>query len=504
MDHRQPVLMDLASGKATVIDDALFPNAYNLMPASWWNDSRAFTFEYNQRGHQVYRVIEVDANTGRARALIDERSEPNSFIHYSGGRYRYDVADGKEIIWQSERDGWQHLYLYDGVTGQVKNQITKGDWVVRGVERVDEANRQIWFTAGGMNPGQDPYFVHYYRINFDGTGLTTFTSADGNHAVSWSAGGQYYVDTWSRVDLAPVGQLRRSRDQGLVMDLEKGDISALVKAGWKAPEVFVSKGRDGKTDIWGIIIRPTNFDASKKYPVIEYIYAGPHGFFTPKTFSVNSALRSVAELGFILVQVDGMGTASRSRAFHDIAWKNIKDAGFPDRILWHQAIAAKYRWYDIARVGIYGGSAGGQNSTGGLLLHPDFYKVAVSFAGCHDNRMDKIWWNEQWMGWPLDQSYVESSNMENAWRLQGHLLLIFGELDTNVDPSSTMHVVNALIKAGKYFDMLIIPGEDHGAGRRGITAPYGDLKRNDFFVKYLMGVDPPVRNVGAPMGMGSD
>ncbi len=504
VDHRQPVLFDVNAGTSTVIDDALFPNAYNVTPAVWWKDGRAFTFEYNQRGHQVYRVIEVDGATGRARALIDERSEPNSFIHYSGGRYRHDVDDGREIIWQSERDGWQHLYLYDGATGRVKNQITTGEWVVREVERVDDEKRQIWFTAAGMNPGQDPYFVHYYRIGFDGTGLTKFTGADGNHSVTWSPSGQYYVDLWSRVDLAPVGQLRRTSDQSLVMDLEKGDMSALVKAGWNAPEVFTAKGRDGATDIWGIIIRPTNFDPSRKYPVIEYIYAGPHGFFTPKTFSVDSPLRAVAELGFILVQMDGMGTAGRSRAFHDVAWKNIKDAGFPDRILWHRAVAKKYPWYDISRVGIYGGSAGGQNSMGALLFHPDFYKVAVSFAGCHDNRMDKIWWNEQWMGWPLDESYVASSNMENAWRLKGDLLLIFGELDTNVDPSSTMQVVNALVKAGKYFDMLVIPGEDHGAGRRGPTAPYGDLKRNDFFVKHLLGVDPLERNGAPAVGVGSD
>ncbi len=496
LDRRQPVLFDIASRAQTVIDDALFANAYNTSRAEWWDDGRAFTFEYNQRGHQVYRVIEVDAETGRARALIDEQSDPDSFIHYSGGNYRYDVGDGDEIIWASERDGWRHLYLYDGRTGQVKNPITSGEWVVRGVERVDEENRQIWFTAGGMKAGQDPYFVHYYRINFDGTGLVQYTEADGEHSVEWSPSGEYYVDVWSRVDLAPVGQLRRTRDQGLVMELERGDLSALEDAGWTRPEVFLAKGRDGTTDIWGMIIRPTNFDASREYPVIEYIYAGPHSFHTPKAFSVNSAMRNLAELGFVLVQMDGMGTAGRSKAFHDVAWKNLGDAGFPDRIAWHRAVAEEYPWYDISRVGIYGGSAGGQNAMGALLFHPDFYQVAVSFAGCHDNRMDKIWWNEQWMGWPLDDTYAKSSNMENAHLLEGDLLLIWGELDTNVDPSSSMQVVNALIKADKYFDMLVIPGGGHGAGRGGPTAPYGDLKRNDFFVQHLLGVDPPKRNGG--------
>jgi hypothetical protein len=503
LDLRQPVLFDVSSGSTVVIDDALFPNAYRVSPAQWWEDGRGFTFEYNQRGHQVYRVIEVDANTGEARALIDERSDPDSFIHYSRGNFRYDVGGGEEIIWMSERDGWQHLYLYDGSRGEVKNQITRGNWVVRGVERVDEERRQIWFTAGGVNAGQDPYFLHYYRINFDGTGLTAFTQADGNHSVTWSPSGEYYVDVWSRVDLAPVGQLRRTSDQEVVMELERGDTRALLEAGWTTPEVFVAKGRDGETDIWGMIVRPTTFDPSKRYPVIEYIYAGPHGFHTPKEFSVNSGMRNLAELGFILVQMDGMGTAGRSRAFHDVAWKNLKDAGFPDRILWHQAVAERYPWYDISGgVGIYGGSAGGQNSLGALLFHPEFYTVAVSFAGCHDNRMDKIWWNEQWMGWPLDESYVASSNMENAHLLQGKLLLVYGELDTNVDPSSTLQVVNALIDAGKHFDLLVFPGGDHGAGRRGPSAAYGNLKRNDFFVRHLLGVEAPERNrtEGIPRG----
>ena len=494
LDQRQPVLFDVASRTAIEIDDPLFPNAYNTTQAVWRDDSRAFTFEYNERGHQIYRVIEVDAETGDPRALIEERAGPDSFIHYSGGNFRHDVDDGTEIVWASERDGWRHLYLYDGRTGQVRNRITQGEWVVRDVERVDTANRQIWFTAGGMNEGQDPYFVHYYRINFDGTGLTAFTDADGEHEVTWSADREYYVDVWSRADLAPVAQLRRTSDRSVVMDLERGDLSRLEEAGWKRPEVVSAKGRDGTTDIWGMIVRPTTFDPSRKYPVIEYIYAGPHSFHTPKAFSVESAMRNVAELGFIVVQLDGMGTSGRSKAFHDVAWKNLRDAGFPDRIRWHQAVAERYAWYDITRVGIYGGSAGGQNAMGALLFHPEFYDVAVSFAGCHDNRMDKIWWNEQWMGWPLDQSYIDSSNMENAHLLQGKLLLIWGELDTNVDPASSMQVVNALIRADKHFDMLIVPGGDHGAGRRGPTAPYGDLKRNDFFVKHLLGVDPPDRN----------
>ncbi len=421
LDIACPALFDITAKTGIEINHELFPNAYNLTPPVWWKDSRAFTFEYNQRGHQVYRVIEVDAETGKARALIDERSR--TFIYYNllgpglsaGRRYRHDIDDGKEIIWASERDGWEHLYLYDGVTGKVKNQITRGEWVVRAVDRVDEAGREIWFEAGGMNPGQDPYFTHYYRIRFDGTGLTPLTDADGNHTVTFSPDRTYYVDRWSRVDLPPVAQLRRTEDRKVMMDLDTGDASPLLAAGFRYPEVFVAKGRDGKTDIWGIIVRPTNFDPVKKYPVIEQIYAGPQGSFVPKTFSAVSNLQALAELGFIVVQIDGMGTSNRSKAFHDVAWKNLGDAGFPDRILWHQAVAARYPYYDISRVGIYGTSAGGQNALGGALFHPDFYKVVVTNSGCHDNRMDKIWWNEQWMGWPLGPQY--SAILQRGQRL---------------------------------------------------------------------------------------
>jgi len=493
VDIAQPVLFEVETKKQINIDNSLFPNPYSLSNPVWWKDSRAFTFEYNERGHQVYRVIEVDAATGRARALINEESQ--TFFSYrpltgnlreTGTRYRYDLSDGKEIIWASERDGWRHLYLYDGVTGKVKNQITKGTWVVRGVVKVDEEKRQIWFQASGMYPGKDPYLTHYYRINFDGSELTALTEADGDHTVSFSSDMKYYVDLWSRVDSPPVSELRRTSDKKVLMELERGDLAELLNTGWRPPEVFTALGRDGKTDIWGIIIRPMNFDPSKKYPVIENIYAGPQGSFVPKTFSAYSPMQSLAELGFIVVQIDGMGTNNRSKAFHDVAWKNLGDAGFPDRILWHKAVAARYPYYDISRVGIYGNSAGGQNAMGGVLFHPEFYKVAVSSSGCHDNRMDKMWWNEQWMGWPVGPHYSASSNVDNAYRLKGKLLLIVGELDTNVDPSSTLQVVNALIKANKKFDLLFIPGGGHGAG-----GTFGQRLLYDFFVHHLLGVEPP-------------
>ena len=492
LDLDQPVLFLIDARKALVVDNTIFFNPYDITRPQWRKDSSAFTFEFNQRGHQVYRVIEVDAATAKARAVITEESK--TFFCYSGKKYRHDVQDGREIIWMSERDGWNHLYLYDGVTGNVKNQITKGPWVVRGVSSVDDEKRQIYFSASGMYAGRDPYFVHYYRINFDGTGLTPLTVADANHTVSFSFDMSRYVDHYSRVDMAPVLEVRRVSDASAGGDpIERGDLAALTKGGWRPPEVFTASGRDGKTDIWGVIYRPTTFDPKKKYPVIENIYAGPQSSFVPKSFAAFNAMQAQADLGFIVVQIDGMGTSNRSKPFHDVAWKNLGDAGFPDRILWHRAVAAKYPAYDITRVGIYGTSAGGQSSLGALLFHPEFYKAAVSAAGCHDNRMDKIWWNEQWMGWPIGPEYGASSNVDNAYRLQGDVLLVVGEMDTNVDPSSTMQVVNQLIKHNKPFDLLVIPGAGHGPG-----GAYGEHKRFDFFVQHLLGVIPPAWPLAEP------
>ncbi len=484
LDKEIPVIFEVATRRRTEVTDELFPNAYAVSRLAWREDSSTVTFEYNQRGHQLYRVIEIDAESGATRAVITE--EMDTFFHYSGKKFRYDVNDGEEIIWMSERDGWNHLYMYGDKSGAVEHQITSGEWPVREVIEVDEENRRIWFAASGMVDGQDPYSVHYYRIDFDGSGLTRLTEAEADHEVALSPDMQYYVDRYSRVDMAPVAELRRSDDQALLMEIERGDISALRAAGWTPPDVFTAKGRDATTDIWGVIFRPTNFDPGKVYPVVENIYAGPHDSFVPKSFQAFNGMREIAELGFIVVQIDGMGTSNRSKAFHDVAWMNLKDAGFPDRILWHQAVAARYPYYDSTRVGIYGTSAGGQSSLGGLLFHPDFYDVAVSAVGCHDNRMDKIWWNEQWMGWPIGPHYAESSNVDNAWRLQGDVLLIVGELDTNVDPTSTMQVVNALIEANKPFDLLVIPGAGHTSG-----GEYGQHKRFDYFVKHLHGIEPP-------------
>jgi dipeptidyl aminopeptidase/acylaminoacyl peptidase len=480
----KPQLFDPHKRKHLALSDELFPNPWAISEVRWEPDSSAFTFLYNQRGHQVMRVISVDANTGQARAVVDE--QPETFFCYSSKTFLHHLPATQELIWMSERDGWNQLYLYDTETGAVKNQITRGEWVVREVERVDEQNRQVWFKAGGIVPGQDPYHVHYARVNFDGTGLVMLTEGDGTHTVEFSPDQRFFVDKWSRVDLPPVHELRRSSDGRLICPLEQADHSELINAGWRAPERFVARGRDGETDIFGIIIRPTNFDPDKTYPVIEDIYAGPHSAFVPKSFSSFLRMQKLAELGFIMVKLDGMGTSHRSKKFHDVAWKNLGDSGFPDRIAWIKAAAAKYPQIDLTRVGIYGGSAGGQSSTRGILMYPDFYKVAVSDCGCHDNRVDKIWWNEQWMGWPIGPHYEEQSNVTQAHRLQGRLLLIVGEMDENVDPASTLQVVNALVKADKDFEMLVIPGTGHGAAE----TKYGQRRRADFFVRNLLGVEP--------------
>ncbi|MDT8401095.1 MAG: DPP IV N-terminal domain-containing protein [Bacteroidales bacterium] len=484
LPQHYPQIFDISSKRHIRVDEAIIPNQYSVGRYRWSTDSKSLTYEYNQRGHQVYQIIKINAETGEQKIIINEEAE--TFIDYSGKRYRYNVNDGSEIIWASERDGWNHLYLYDGESGRIKNQITRGEWVVRDVEYVDTLKRQIIFMASGREEG-DPYYINYYTVNFDGSGLRKLTDGYGTHDAYFSPDRKYFVDTWSTVDTPPVAVLRKTITGAGVMKLEEADITELKAEGWRAPEVFVAKGRDGETDIWGIIIRPLGFDPSKKYPVIEYIYAGPHSSFVPKSFRPYLGnMHSLAELGFILVQIDGMGTSNRSKAFHDVCFQNIKDAGFPDRIMWMKAAAEKYPEMDLSRVGIYGTSAGGQNSTGALLFHPEFYKVGVSSCGCHDNRMDKIWWNEQWMGWPVGPEYAESSNVENAHKLEGKLLLINGEMDDNVDPASTVQVVDALIKAKKDFDYLFVPGMRHSSG-----GDYGEHKRRDFFVKHLLGLDPP-------------
>ncbi|MFW6169403.1 MAG: DPP IV N-terminal domain-containing protein [Planctomycetota bacterium] len=484
IDHPRPRLFDLEKRAAIEISEKLFSTPWSITRIEWAPDSGRFTFLYNQRGHQVLRLVSVDSSTGKATAVIDEKSQ--TFICYSSKLFLRRLNETDEIIWMSERDGWNHLYLYDGTTGKVKNRITKGEWVVRGVERVDVTARRLWFTAGGIRPGQDPYHVHHCRINFDGSDLVVLTEGEGTHRVDFSPDRKFFVDSYSRVDLPPITELRRSADGSLVCPLEEADWSRLLKTGWRPPERFVAKGRDGKTDIHGVIYKPTDFDSDKKYPVIEQIYAGPQSSHVPKRFSSYHDAQAMAELGFILVRIDGMGTSHRSKKFHDVCWQNLGDAGFPDRIAWMKAAAATRPWMDITRVGIYGGSAGGQNAMRALIAHGDFYQAAAADCGCHDNRMDKIWWNEQWMGWPVGPHYGESSNVDQAHRVQGHLMLLVGALDRNVDPASTMQVVDALIEANKDFQLIVFPGKGHGAG----GSEYGKRRQRDFFIEHLQNSQP--------------
>jgi dipeptidyl-peptidase-4 len=479
----QPRLFNVENLKELPVANDLFKNPWSISHMRWRPDSSHFTFLYNQRGHQVLRIVAVNAETGKASAIVDETSK--TFVDYSGKMFYEQFDDTGEIIWQSERDGYNHLYLFDSIKGKVKNQITKGNWVVRGIDKVDKENRQIWFRAGGIYPGQDPYYLHYCRVNFDGTGLTILTEGDGTHSVTFSPDRKYFIDKYSRIDMPPVHELRQSKDGKLVCKLEKADWSELLKTGWQIPERFVARARDGKADIYGMILRPTNFDPEQTYPIIENIYAGPQSAFVPKAFSEYWRMNKIAELGFIVVKMDGMGTSQRSKAFHDVCYQNLIDSGLPDRIKWIKAAAEKYPYMDTSRVGIYGGSAGGQNSTAAVLTHPEFYKVAVSDCGCHDNRMDKVWWNEQWMG-QMGPHYEANSNMTHAHKLQGKLMLTVGEMDKNVDPATTMQLAAALIKADKDFDLIVFPGGGHGSG----GSKYGARRREDFFIRHLHGKEP--------------
>ncbi len=482
--HPRPHLFDAAKGSEIPVSDALMSEPWSIDNVFWDADSSRVTLLYNQRGHQIMRVLGISAESGNVTTVIEEKT--NTFIDWTNKVYFHRMPRTAEAIWMSERDGWTHLYLFDTRLGKLKNQITRGEWVVRGVDAVDEVKRQITFHVGGIVPGQDPYYIQYARINFDGSGLTLLTEGDGTHNVDYSPNKKFLIDTWSRVDLAPVCALRNAETGKKVLDIEAGDASELKAVHLPLPERFVAPGRDGKTPIYGVICRPSNYVADRKYPVIENIYAGPQGAFVPKAFSRAGGLQAIAELGFIVVQMDGMGTNFRSRAFHDVCFKNLADAGFEDRIAWIKAAAAKYPYMDLNRVGIYGTSAGGQNALGGLLLHGDFYKAGVADCGCQDNRMDKIWWNEQWMGWPVGPEYAASSNVTHAAKLSGKLLLMVGEMDTNVDPASTMQVVNALIRANKDFDLLVMPGAGHGVA----GTAYGHRRLQDFFVKSLLGADP--------------
>lgn len=486
----RPRLFRAKDGMEIELDQSQFSNPYSLSFERWSADgTKAYLF-FNQRGHQKLSLLEIELSTGEVRPVVEEKSD--TFIHYStGGKLEKHWIGDDRLIWASERSGWNHLYLVDVASSQVLHAITSGDWNVRSIERIDRDNQVIWFYAVGIYPDQDPYHWHFCRVDFDGSNFKILTTGDGTHTIRWSPDRSCFIDQYSRVDLPPRHELRSAETGELICGLEAAtwigrsvDLSSQQPAfSSLMPERFVAKGRDGKTDIWGIVHWPSDFDPKRKYPVIENIYAGPHSHHVPKRFTPRFGYqRRVADAGFIVVQIDGMGTAWRSKAFHDVCYQNLKDAGFPDRIAWIKALAEKYPQVDSQRVGIYGGSAGGQNAMAALIWHHDFYKAAAADCGCHDNRMDKIWWNEQWMGELGDSShYIANSNVEHAEKMEGHLLLTVGEADRNVDPASTMQVVDALIRANKDFVFLPIPNGGHGAG----GGNYAATRQLDFFKQHL-------------------
>ena len=481
--QRRPILFDLKKKTAIPVDEASFLDSWSVQFKHWSKDSRSAHVLYNKRGHQELALLSIDASTGKVTDLV--RESPDTFVDYSQKTMLHWLDQSEQLIWASERSGWNHLYRIDASNGQVINPITKGKWVVRKIEHVDEKSEVVWFSALAIHPKQDPYHLHLAKVNLDGSDLTVLTQGDGTHRWEFNPERTLFVDRWSRVDHPEVAQLRSARDGSLVKELARQDISALLKEGYSMPIRFSAPGRDGKTMIHGFLIQPTEFDPNRIYPVIENIYAGPHGFHVPKKFGLQISQRRLAELGFVIAKIDGMGTNWRSKKFHDHCWQNLADAGFPDRIAWLKAAARKYSWLDLSRVGIYGGSAGGQNALSALLHHGEFYKAAVSDCGCHDNRMDKIWWNEAWMG-KIGPHYEQSSNVFHAHKLQGNLMLTVGELDKNVDPASTLQVVDALVRAGKDFEFFMIPGAGHGIGE----GKYLFRKRIDFFVRSLLGVEP--------------
>jgi dipeptidyl-peptidase-4 len=479
----EPILFHIQSGKRIEVKTEAIELPFQEGPEfEWFPDGKSVHYDNDDRGFKTKEFRVIDPDTGEQRVWLREHSD--QYVD-PGETFFHLVLASREILASSERSGWNHLYLYRGESGQLENQVTEGEWVVQRMEHVDEKNRRIFFRANGREKGEDPYQTHLYSVGFDGKGLTLLSPENANHSVSVSPDGAYFVDNYSRPDLPGKSVLRRTRDGSEVRVLEEPDAGELLATGWKFPEPFQGKAADGSTDLYGLIWRPSNFDAAKKYPIIEQVYTGPQGFFVPKTFAATFRLQAMAELGFIVVMVDGRGTIGRSRAFHWFSYRNLGGA-FEDHVAMIKQMAARYPYMDATRVGIYGTSAGGYGAAHAMLVFPDFYRVGVSISGDHDPRLDKAWWNEAYQGYPVADDYAAQSNVTMADRLQGHLLLEHGDIDDNVHPVETMRFADALIKANKNFDMLFVPNMYHGEAN-----PYLARRRWDYFVQYLLGVIPP-------------
>ncbi|MFC1551779.1 DPP IV N-terminal domain-containing protein [Candidatus Latescibacterota bacterium] len=462
------------------------------LDVEWSADSSKLAFLSISRDYKqaILRVVD-DVVSGQVRDVMEETVE--TFFESGFGKVNWHVLqESNEVIWFSQRDNWGHLYLYDLQAGELKNRITSGDWNVLQLLRIDRENRTLYFTGSGRETG-NPYFHYLYSVRMDGTDFKLLTPENANHSISLSPSGCYFVDSYSTPVIPPITILRDANGQKL-LTLEEADISSLLALEWKPPTPIKVKGRDGLTDIYGLMYKPTSFDPSKSYPILNNVYPGPHtGSVGSRSFRPSRLYKQAfAELGFIVVEVDAMGTPGRSKSFHAANYGNMGDNGIPDQIAAIKELAGLYKWMDLKRVGIWGHSAGGTASVSAILRYPDFYKVAVSSAGNHDNRNYEDAWGEKWQG--LLKNYPDStSNYDNqanqllAGNLKGKLLIAHGTMDSNVPPSNTLLLVDALIAANKDFDLLMLPNRGHGFG----SEPYMIRQRWDYFVRYLLGVEPP-------------
>ncbi|HET9016465.1 MAG TPA: prolyl oligopeptidase family serine peptidase, partial [Thermomicrobiaceae bacterium] len=502
------VIFEAETGRRVPVPDVPAPLLYYGSPLRpervWWSeDGRRLYVVSLGRGYTSYALAVIDAETGASRTLVEEHSDTGVDPHPAyGGRPIIRVLDGgRRVLWYSQRDGWGHLYRYDGETGALERRLTQGAWAVTDVLHVDERERVVTFTAVGREPGRDPYDNALYRVSLDGGEPVLLTPEDATHQVTASPDGRFFVDSYSHVDLPPVTVLRAA-DGSVVRELERADVARLEQTGWRPPERFRANARDGATDVYGVLILPTWFDPARdgRLPVLDSIYAGPQTNQAPTSFSGYSTTTSVpskerdfwhaqalAELGFAVVMVDGLGMPFRSRAFADRAYRDLGDGGLPDHVAAIRQLAERHPFLDLERVGIYGHSAGGYASAHAILAYPDFYRVAVSSAGNHDHRLDKATWVERYMGLPVGEHYAAQANAALADRLRGKLLLMHGEMDENVHPASTLQLVDALIKANRDFDLLILPNRPHGMG----SDPYFVRRRWDYFVRHLLGAEPP-------------
>lgn len=496
------VIIDVDPVKVTKLDLPPDPHRSTLcdhvvcggewVDVEWSADSRELAFVSSSRDHKRADLRVADAATGAVRNVLSERVE--SFFESGQGRVNWHyLPDQDEVVWFSRRDNWGHLYLYDAATGFQKNRVTTGDGNVTQVLSVDEEARTIYFVGVGKEAGRDPYFRHYYRVGMDGTGLTLLTPEDADHSINLSPSAEYFVDSYSTPTTPPVSVLR-DRDGAVVFELERADITKLIEAGWQPPIPITAKARDGRTDLYGLMYRPTAFDPSRRYPIINHIYPGPQtGSVGSRSFAASRGdAQAIAELGFIVVEIDGMGTPWRSRTFHEAYYGDMGDNTLPDQIAAMRELATRYPWIDIERAGIYGHSGGGFATADAMFRYPDFFKVGVSQAGNHDNRVYEDDWGEKWQGLLAKgtdgkTNYDDQANQTHAENLKGKLLIAHGTLDTNVPPNSTLLVVNALIAANKDFDLIMFPNRGHGFGNE----PYMVRRRWDYFVRNLLGAEPP-------------